>query len=151
MNREPFDRQIVASKAGILLEGMLDNLAQIYRCRLPRKPDNDYSLVELARSFESKLKRVLLVQRDGVSIALEPFLARIDGTAWIRNQVGAHHNMAAASVPDDEVRAFAQLTLDFAAALVCPQCGQMPARTRSGSYYECQCGATQLHPLVTPG
>lgn len=151
LTREPFDRQIVASKAGILLEGMLDHLAQIYRCRLPRKADNDYSLVELARSFESKLKRVLLVQRNGASIALEPYLARIDGTAWIRNQVGAHHNMAAASVPDDEVRAFAQLTLDFAAALVCPHCGQMPARTRSGSFYECQCGRTQLHPLVTPG
>jgi AAA domain len=151
VNREPFERQIVASKAGILLEGMLDHLAQIYRCRLPRKPDNDYSLVELARSFEIKLKRVLLIQRDGVSIALEPFLTRIDGTAWIRNQVGAHHNMAAAGVPDDDVRAFAQLTLDFANVVVCPHCGQLPARTRSGSYYECQCGKTQLHPLVTPG
>jgi len=150
LEREPFDRQIVASKAGILLEGMLDHMAQIYRCRLPRKPDNDYTLVELARSFDGKLKKVLHIERAGESIALEPYLARIDGTAWIRNQVGAHHNAAAAQVPDDEVRAFAQLTLDFAGALVCRQCGQMPARNRSGNFYECQCGKTQLHPLQAP-
>ncbi len=148
--REPLDRQSLASKAGILMESTLDHLAQLYRCRLPRKPEGDYTLMELARGFDSKLKRALAVQRDGAALPLEAALNRIDATAWIRNQVGAHFNTQASTVPNDEVRAFAALALDLAGALVCPQCGQMPARSRNGSDFECQCGRTHLQPLVAP-
>lgn len=151
LEREPLDRQSLASKAGILMESTLDHLAQLYRCRLPRKPEGDYTLVELARGFDGKLKRALTVQRDGMALPLETGLNRIDATAWIRNQVGAHFNTQAAMVPDDEVRAFALLALDLASTLVCPQCGQMPARSRNGSDFECQCGRTHLQPLLAPG
>jgi energy-coupling factor transporter ATP-binding protein EcfA2 len=147
---EPIDRQALASKAGILMESLLLQLGHLYRIRLPLKSDGDYTLVELSRGFDAKLKRVLRVKRGGDGVALEDMLAQIDASAFIRNQVGAHYSSAASKIPDQDVLDFAALAVRFAESLVCPRCGQTPTRNKSGVDFECQCGHTHLEPLMAP-
>jgi energy-coupling factor transporter ATP-binding protein EcfA2 len=147
---EPLDRQGVASKAGILLESMLGQLAQLYRIRLPLRADNDHGLVELARGFDAKLKRALVVTRAGTRIPIEPLINAAERLAFVRNQVGAHANAAGADIPDRDVLALGEAALALADALVCPGCGAMPLRARSGVDCECSCGTTRLEPVQTP-
>jgi energy-coupling factor transporter ATP-binding protein EcfA2 len=142
LDREPFDRQVVASKAGVLCESLLDRLTELYRCKLPRKPDNAYTLVELARGIDAKLKQQLHIARSERKTPLEPLINAVDSYAFVRNQVGAHHNAAGAQIPDDDVRAFAGVALALSDALVCEICGQMPTRAKSATEFACQCGAT---------
>ncbi len=53
-----FDRQALASKAGILLEELLDFVCLRFGCRVPRKAEPAYTLGELA-SAVGKLSKVL--------------------------------------------------------------------------------------------
>ncbi len=144
LDHEPFERQIVASKAGVLAEGLLDRLTEMYHCKLPRKADNTYSLVELARSIDSKLKRELTIRRNGQTVPLEPLINTVDSYAYVRNQVGAHYNPQGANVSDDDVRALGGAVFALAEALVCPVCGSMPTRAKAPLLFECSCGVTSL-------
>ncbi len=149
--REPIDRQALASKTGILIEGLLLQLGHLYRIRLPLKAEGDYTLVELVRGIDARLKRALQVKRDGAVTPLDDMLTRIDASAWVRNQVGAHYSGGGSKIPDQDVLEFAALGVRFAESLVCPKCGQIPTRARSGVDFECHCGHTRLEPLTMPG
>ena len=128
----PFDRQSVASKAGVLLENILDFLALKYRCRVPRLPDPVYTLSDLLGSMNRQLKRALCIDvlgdTGGVSASdkLETTLQELEAGVFVRNQVGAHYNETGTSLSDAEVREFGELTLTFAALLICRNCGSMP-------------------------
>jgi energy-coupling factor transporter ATP-binding protein EcfA2 len=156
--QEPLDRQIVSSKAGILLESLLDHLALIYECRLPRKPEPFYTLGELTDCIEKRLRQALksqFVSQDSSSliseIRLEPILTKISSLGgWIRNQVGCHWNISGLDISDSDVKALSNSTIELANALVCENCGQIPLRERSGSYFECQCGRKRLYPVNNP-
>ena len=97
----PFDRQSVASKAGIFLENMLEFMARLYACRLPITSDAGYNLRELTDCFNSKLLTLLKVERISVvkdangqdqttvqTILLEPIITSIKGLTAIRNLAG---------------------------------------------------------------
>ena len=86
----PFDRQIVASKAGIFLENMLEFMARLYECRLPITSDTGYTLRQLTDCFNSKLLTLLKAERISVvkdangqdqatvqTIPLEPIITSI--------------------------------------------------------------------------
>lgn len=157
LHADEFDRQIVASKAGIMLEGLFDLLALRYACPMPRRANPDYTLNELFGAIK-KIGRHLRVERldaggTGVGIDIAPLLSSLDEFAWIRNQVGAHFNPGGQLVSDADVKLFADHALALARALMCPACHAVPAKDNSGSYYECGCPAhrTRLSPRVIPG
>lgn len=151
---EKYDRQTVANKAGVLLEGLIDHIALRYNCRLPRKAEPDYTLGELLNSVESKLKKTLTVQKrqtDGTftPLPLEPILEEIKALSWIRNEVGCHFRLDN-NTSDTEVKHFGEITISLAMALICDECGELPYRDKSGSYWECRCGSAQMHPHKIP-
>lgn len=152
---EKYDRQIVASKAGILLESLLDHLALLFRCKLPRQPEPNFTLGDLAVSINKRLKKLLQIHRiiseeEITEISIEPLIESIKELAWIRNQVGCHFNLSGMDVSDPDVKIFGKRTIALAETLICPKCGEIPGRNKSGSYWECKCKMTQLHPLQEP-
>lgn len=151
----PFDRQVVASKAGILLEGVLDRLGRQFQCKLPLKNDPDFTLSEYTGGFSSALKRLLRVERkksdDSIeSIEIGNKLELSTDQTWVRNQVGCHFSVGGMTISDHDVEEFGRRVVDFTSIIVCETCGEYPNRNKSGSYWECKCGSTRLYPLVTP-
>jgi hypothetical protein len=151
------DRQVAASKAGILLEQLLDELAILYACRLPRKKLGEYTLGELSGVAGGKLGQELRceqLQADGSysTTLLGPLIAECTKHNWVRNQVGAHFNLGAAAIPDALVREFAGNVVKLADALICPHCRQLPDKRKSGDYIQCGggCGKTHLRPVQAP-
>ncbi|RZM21162.1 MAG: hypothetical protein EOO88_34110, partial [Pedobacter sp.] len=161
---DQFDRQVVASKAGVLLENILDSLAAYYECNLKYKPGRSYTLGELLRTTkklfqEAKIKRVKR-DRNGqpimphqpenwIEIVLKDYHEKLDGIKLIRNEVGAHFNPSGNDWSDNDVREFGQAAYDLAEALACPQCGHIPKNVRS-DHRGCSCDAkyqTRLYPM----
>ncbi len=148
----PFNRQAVASQAGILLESLLDFLTKIYRCNLPRNPEPFYILGELLNGLNTKLRKSLKIEKSsGHNIDLVPFITAVEEKTWIRNQVGAHFNAAGMDISDNDIKQMGKDTIALANALICGECGQIPDNDKSGSHWECHCGKTLLHPLTIPG
>lgn len=155
-NAEPMDRQIVASKAGILLESLFDHLALLYRCKLPRQAEPTYTLGDLADCFGKKLRPALRAQTiDGNGAVtgeagIGELVSQIGGIGWIRNQVGCHWNPMGMDVGDGEVRQFAERTIELAEILVCASCGELPRRVGAGTHWECGCRLLRLYPITNP-
>lgn len=155
----PFNRQAVASQSGILLEALLDGLTLQYRKRLPRTRDGVWTLGDLLDGC-SKLGKDLEVEKTVTTsdettnnegkqtemIKIAPLLAKVASLNFIRNQVGCHFNLAGADVPDNDVEAFGQATVDLVEALLCSDCTDIPRR-RAGSFFQCRCKQTALRPL----
>jgi hypothetical protein len=153
----PFDRQAAASKAGIVLESLLDFLTLKYRCRVSRNARNEYALGELANAIDSKLSKELrsrvspVVGQPKVQTDLKPLIDLATAYAWVRNAVGCHFSPAGSHVTDSEVRDFCEAVLKLASHLVCISCETLPTRRPSGSRWQCKCGGLELDPLIYPG
>lgn len=151
------DRQAVASKAGIILESLLDFITLKYLCPVPRNAQNEYTLGDLAFGIDSKLSKVLYCRKPAegepgkADIALKPLIDAATSAQWIRNCVGCHLQALGSDVTDGDIRTFAQNVIALADALICRSCGALPTRKPSGSCWECTCGNLELHPLVRPG
>ena len=155
---DQFDRQIVASKAGVLLENILDSLAVYYECTLRYKPGRSYTLGELLRTTKKLFQnaKVQRVKRDihgqpenWVEIVLKEYHEKLDGITLIRNEVGAHFNPSGNDWSDNDVREFGQAAYNLAEALACPQCGHIPKNVRI-DHRGCSCDAkyqTRLYPM----
>jgi len=157
----PFDRQVTASRAGILLEAVLDWLALQYRCRVARTHDGSYTLGELLDGTESLFKK-LEIHRPDLDTLGQPknpaqyVASKVDGITgqirslnFLRNQVGAHFNTAGAAIPDADIQSFADLTVKLAEALSCETCGQIPGK-KMATYFQCSCSApfeVRMQPL----
>jgi hypothetical protein len=154
VDAEPLKRQEAASQAGILLESLLDHIALLFRCRLPRQAEPEYTLGDLSSAIDTKLAKLLVVEKshNGKSTRTEllPLLTASTAHTWVRNQVGCHFS-ATGNSSDADVEAFARAVTDLASAMVCDGCGELPRRNRTGSHWECSCGKTILHPLAPPG
>lgn len=157
LSQAEWDRQTVASKAGIVLESLLDFITLRFRCAVPRNARNEYTLGDLACGIDSKLSKVLCCRKPSESIevkqeiALKPLIDAATGDHWIRNCVGCHLANLGSEIADSDVRTFAQHVIPLADALICENCGAMPTRRPSGSFWQCICGNLELHPLVRPG
>nr|MBA3284761.1 hypothetical protein [Nitrosopumilus sp.] len=66
------------------------------------------------------------------------------------NQVGAHFNFDGSLVSDGDIEDFGKATVEFAELLICPDCGALPDRNKSGSYWETKTGSIKLFPLIEP-
>lgn len=158
VSADPFDRQAVASKAGIFLESLLDQLALLYGCRVPRRPEPVYTLGELMDGFGKGLRGALrcVAHSEGLPPKEVPLKALLDELAevnWIRNQVGAHWNTSGFDVPDSDVAKYAAKIAQLADALICGGCGSLPIKKKSGTHWQCRCGETRglhLFPLERP-
>lgn len=153
----PFDRQVVASKAGIILESLLDFLTLKYRCSVPRNPSGEHTLGELAQGIDSKLAKELRSRKPpakGEAKAETPLKPLIDTATehgWVRNTVGCHFNSLGSEITDSEVRSFGNQVLRLADTLICPYCHTLPTKRPSGSFWQCGCRELELVPLVYPG
>jgi len=159
--RQPLDRQAIASQAGILLEAVLDRLSALYRRRLPRTPDGDWTLGDLLNACR-KLLGVLEIEKTGpksatgvgevaterhpVTTQVHPFLDDVGPLMFIRNQVGCHFNLSGADVADADVEIFGKATVELVKALTCPNCGDIPDR-KDGTHFRCGCKQTKMTPL----
>ncbi|MBI1368224.1 MAG: AAA family ATPase [Planctomycetes bacterium] len=157
------DRQAVSSKAGILLESILDDLTLLYECSLPHNKLNLYTLGALLNGC-SKLfsKHNLTVtvndnwNADGQpenwqATASKAAYDRVNGLQFIRNQVGCHFNTPGMEIPDGDVRDFGTATIALVEALTCPNCGALATKTANdGTHLRCSCPkkAARMTPVV---
>ncbi|MBC6952184.1 hypothetical protein DWB58_30085, partial [candidate division KSB1 bacterium] len=152
-----FNRESAASKAGVILESLLDFITLKYRCAIPRNARNEYTLGDLASGVDSKLAKELRTRKPVVAagqkleIQLKPLINAATASQWIRNCVGCHFNLLGSEVPDVDVRSFCQNVMDLSSNLICAFCETLPTRRPSGSYWQCKCGELELYPLIYPG
>nr|GFB54392.1 hypothetical protein [Tanacetum cinerariifolium] len=114
LEAEPFDRQAVASQAGIVLETVLDRLALAYGCLLPHKHGNSYTLGELLFSTGKLLQKATITRIDRdvhghpvlpnnwSEIQLNDLFQTINGLTFIRNEVGAHFSPSGADLSNSD-------------------------------------------------
>ncbi|MCA9406295.1 MAG: hypothetical protein KC684_07155 [Candidatus Omnitrophica bacterium] len=152
INEQVFNRQSVASKAGVLLEHILDEVVLKYSLRVPRRPVQKYTLNELFNAIDSQMRKLLKITK-GVTapVQLQQNLTDLHNSVFIRNEVGGHYNETGALLSDDQVKDFGSLVVSFAELMLCDTCGAFPNKNKSGSYWECGCGQMKLEPLVRPG
>lgn len=158
-----FDRQGVSSKAGILLESILDDLALLYERSLPRNKLNQYTLGALMNGCSKLFSRHnLTVQINAnwnVDGQPEDWQAtdgtaafnRVDALQFIRNQVGCHFNPPGMEIPDDDVREFGASTIALVEALTCPNCGTLATKiANDGTHRRCSCAkrAARMTPVA---
>ncbi len=161
---EAFNRQQIASVAGILMENILDWMTMRYGCRMPRKKDPQYTLGDLLSAVSNKdLINLLKVERvlnvAGVADAtgqwtetpLKDKIAAIKGLSAVRNQVGCHYNFDGSLVSDKDVEAFGQAALELAELVCCPVDGDLPSSDKSAQYLETRSKLVRLYPIKIPG
>lgn len=147
------DIQAISSKAGVILEALLDFITLQYGCSVPRKPGHVYEIGGLLSSINGKLLDALKAEvLDGgkiiVTTQVKPILDEIRGIFQTRNVLGAHFNSAAFDLyPADGIR-FAKLVEQLSDALVCPDHGRPLKDT--GSYWKNGGDTRRLHPLKKP-
>lgn len=147
-----FDRQAIASKAGVVLESMLEFITRKYRCLLPYDGTAEHTLGDFVGGIDSKLSKLLKIKKNGKETELKPLLDTSISAQWIRNCVGCHFNLKGSDVTDQEVKDFANAVIAIADAIICPDCYSLPKKN-SGSFWHCSCKENQLelHPLTQPG
>ena len=151
-----FDRQSVASKAGIQLENVLDFLTFQYRCKLPRQADPNYTLGDLAAGIDSKLGKYLRITQVPVGgakidVMLKPLIDEATAQTAVRNRAGCHFHSLGSEMSDAEIRAFASNVVTITETIICAKCQFFPTRKPNGSNWQCECGAVEMHPLIAPG
>lgn len=159
------DRQAVSSKAGILLESILDDLTLLYECSLPHNKLNLYTLGALLNGCSklfSKHHLTVLVNTnwngDGQpenwqATASKAAFDKVNGLQFIRNQVGCHFNTPGMEIPDGEVRDFGSATIALVEALTCPNCGALATKkANDGTHLRCSCAkkAVRMTPVAIP-
>jgi energy-coupling factor transporter ATP-binding protein EcfA2 len=166
LGKEPFDRQDVASRAGILLESILDTLALQYGCKTRHTRNDDHTLMELSNACSRLFGRLQIgkspqlvnapLTKEQVREAVEEnftitcpldIFSKIKDSSFVRNQVGCHYNISGMEISDEEVEKFGDDILSLAIGITCQNCGTLPGRNR-GTHFGCPCGLTKLMPLT---
>jgi hypothetical protein len=155
----PIDPQAICSKAGVILEAVLDYLTQKYECAVPRRQGAAYTLGDLLPAINSKLRDALKVDiRDGITdakaaptstIPLKPILDELTRIAQARNAFGAHFKAISFELLDTDAVGFAKQVLLLVDALVHAEDG-WPSNDKSGSYWRNSGDSRRLHPLKKP-
>ena len=152
-----FDRQVTASKAGIVLESLLDFITLKYRCAIPRNARNEYTLGDLVGGIDTKLGKELRCRKPTIAggpktdVLLKPVFDAATESQWIRNSVGCHFNTVDSEVCDSEVKDFGRAVINLSAHLICDGCKTLPTRRPAGLFWQCKCGQLEVYPLVYPG
>lgn len=155
----PIDPQAICSKAGVILEAVLDYLTLKYECAVPRRHGAAYTLGDLLPAIGSKLRDALKVEiRDGITdaaaaststVALKPIFDELTRIAQARNAFGAHFKAISFELLDTDAVGFAKHVLMLVDALTHPEHG-WPSNDKSGSYWRNSADSRRLHPLKKP-
>ena len=155
----PIDPQAICSKAGVILEAVLDYLTLKYECAVPRRHGAAYTLGDLLPSIGTKLREALKVEiRDGITdanaassstVALKPIFEELTRIAQARNAFGAHFKAISFELLDTDAVGFAKHVLLLVDALTHPEDG-WPSNDKSGSYWRNNADSRRLHPLKKP-
>lgn len=152
------DHQAICSKAGVILEAILDFLTQLYECHVPRRNGSNYTLGDLLPAIDSKLRKAMRVehrQEDASGTVsyharqLEPHLNELMRIAQVRNVTGCHFNALSFDMLDSDAITFGTEVLALADALIDHDIG-WPRNGKSGSYWATAGDTRRLHPLKKP-
>ena len=153
------DIQAICAKSGVILEAILDFLTRLYECKVPRRPDERYTLGDLLPALDKKLKQALRVEFvesvdvDGnpvyASKNLHSLVDEIARIAQARNVFGAHFSTLSFDLLEDEALSFGTAVMELADALIDPENG-WPRNSKSGSYWATSGDTRRLHPLKRP-
>lgn len=155
----PIDPQAICSKAGVILEAVLDYLTLKYECPVPRRHGAAYTLGDLLPAIGTKLRDAMKVEiRDGItdadapsnsSVPLKPIFDELTRIAQTRNAFGAHFKAISFELLDTDAVGFAKQVLLLVDALTHPEHG-WPSNDKSGSYWRNGADSRRLHPLKRP-
>lgn len=155
----PIDPQAICSKAGVILEAVLDYLTLKYECAVPRRHGAAFTLGDLLPAVGTKLRDALKVEiRDGITdaaaaptsiIELKPILDELTRIAQARNAFGAHFKAISFELLDTDAVGFAKHVMLLVDALTHPEHG-WPSNDKSGSYWRNSADSRRLHPLKKP-
>lgn len=155
----PIDPQAICSKAGVILEAVLDYLTLKYECAVPRRHGAAYTLGDLLPAIGNKLRDALKVEiRDGITdaaaaststVLLKPLFDELTRIAQARNAFGAHFKAISFELLDTDAVGFAKHVLLLVDALTHPDDG-WPSNDKSGSYWRNSADSRRLHPLKKP-
>lgn len=155
----PIDPQAICSKAGVILEAVLDYLTLKYECPVPRRQGAAYTLGDLLPAIKAPLRDALKVEiRDGITdaaaaststVELKPILDELTRIAQARNAFGAHFKAISFELLDTDAVGFAKHVLLLVDALTHPDHG-WPSNDKSGSYWRNTADSRRLHPLKKP-
>lgn len=153
-----FDRQIIASKSGIILENLLDYLTDIYEYYLPKRKSSKYTLGELIDTLQPKYLKNIKTIHTGTRInessqeedyedeyQLQPVIEELKKLLFIRNQVGAHFNLDQ-DASDDDVELFGRKSLELGKILICSETGQLPL-SKTIDHWKSKNGSVKLFPV----
>lgn len=159
LNESPIDPQAICSKAGVVLEAVLDYLTQKYECAVPRRHGAAYTLGDLLPAISGKLRDALKVElRDGLTsstapststVELKPILDELTRIAQVRNAFGAHFKAISFELLETDAVGFAKHVVQLVDALTHPEHG-WPSNDKSGSYWRNSADSRRLHPLKKP-
>lgn len=155
----PVDSQSVCAKAGVILEATLEFLTQAYECPVPRRRNALYTLGDLLKSIDKKLRKALKVEvlktdeQNGLtsyeSHILGPELDELARIAQARNVFGCHFSALSFELLDSDAIGFGNHVLRLAEVLIDPDQG-WPRSDKSGSYWATAGETRRLHPLRQP-
>ena len=135
-------RTNVAIEAGRLLERLLEDLLEAYRCKTPFRRNPRFTLDRLKKhtkpswgQFEAKCDGSTFAARSVNDILVDTF-----GNDYVRNQLGAHADDGEDEISNAEVLQFADLVLELGNAVTCPHCRELPPNQNA----KCGCGRTRL-------
>ena len=159
LTEAPIDPQAICSKAGVILEAVLDYLTLKYECAVPRRHGAAFTLGDLLPAIGNKLRDALKVEmRDGITdsaaaststVELKPILDELTRIAQARNAFGAHFKAISFELLDTDAVGFAKHVLLLVDALTHPEHG-WPSNDKSGSYWRNSADSRRLHPLKKP-
>ncbi|MBI3890349.1 MAG: AAA family ATPase [Candidatus Wallbacteria bacterium] len=153
------DLQAIVSRAGVILEAILEHLTLTYECPLPRKRGvSPYTIGDLLSGVSGRLRSDLRVETRNdnagtvtyVSTSLTPLLDELQDIAGVRNAMGAHFTELSFELLDDDATRFGQRVLELAELVVDPQAG-WPSISTSGSYWATKGDTRRMHPFQRPG
>jgi hypothetical protein len=85
----------------------------------------------------------------GSAVPIQPLYEKLKTSNLIRNEVGAHYNIAGFDVSNVEVEEFGIHVLALLEAISCSSCKGLPLRKKP-SWWECPCGACRSTPVERP-
>jgi energy-coupling factor transporter ATP-binding protein EcfA2 len=146
LSKEPPDRKAITSKAGVLLEAILRQLAALYRRPVPFAEPAEPALAELFDAWSLQEARRVTIERSSDSTftpvgTLGDVLGKLHDLPHIRSLVGAPTN---GEVPEHEVAEFGRQVLDLWRLTVCA-CGQIPNKEEDGAFV-CHCRQSRFRP-----
>jgi energy-coupling factor transporter ATP-binding protein EcfA2 len=153
IHSNPPSLQLLCASAGVLLEQLCDFITEKYECSMPRKKYG-HTLGDLLPAIKDKLRtalRVEIKQDDGnyLNFPLDQKITELQKISTTRNIFGCHYNELAQHLPEQDAKRFAELVLEVAEAIICPDEG-FPSSDKSGSYWSTKSESRRLHPLRKP-